>query len=193
MKILFATHNKHKAEEIAQQCGAEYTVMTLDDMGITDEIPETADTLEGNARLKAQFLHRRYGVPCFADDTGLEVDALNGAPGVFSARYAGPDCVAENNMQKLLSELGNRSDRTARFRTILVFIDENGREHVFEGKVEGKIGYEKQGNQGFGYDPIFMPNEAQGRTFAQMTTQEKNTISHRARAVKQFIDFLQNH
>ncbi len=190
MKLLFATHNKHKAKEIALQCGGEFSIVTLDDLDINDDIPETADTLLGNARIKAQFLYGRYNRACFADDTGLEVEALGGAPGIYSARYAGPDCIAENNMNKLLAELDGKENRKAHFKTIIVFIDEKNEEYVFEGKVEGKIGYEKKGEKGFGYDPIFIPDEADGRTFAQMTTEEKNIISHRARAVAQFVKYL---
>lgn len=190
MKLLFASHNNHKAAEIAAGLGGNYEVLTLRDMGVTDEIPETADTLEGNALIKARYLYSRFSKACFADDTGLEVAALDGAPGVYSARYAGPECDAERNMQKLLEALDGVQNRKARFRTIVAYIDAQGVEHLFEGIVEGTIADAKMGTEGFGYDPIFVPTEGGGLSFAQMPLAQKNTISHRARAVEAFIDYI---
>lgn len=189
-KILFATHNKNKAAEISQQCNGKIEIVTLSDLGIYDEIPETESTLEGNARLKARFLFDKFHLPCFADDTGLEVDALNGAPGVFSARYAGQDGDSERNMEKLLANLTNSDNRNARFRTVVAFIDSEGNEHMFEGIVNGTIATEKHGDEGFGYDPIFIPQDTDGLTFAQMSIEAKNKISHRSRAIAKFVEFI---
>lgn len=191
-ELLFATHNHNKAAEIARMTGDRYTLLTLDDAGITVDIPETADDLQGNALIKARFLHQLSGKACFADDTGLEVDALNGAPGVTTARYAGPECDPQRNMDKLLKALDGQTDRTARFRTVIAFIDVDGSETLFEGICEGTIATERHGERGFGYDPIFAPNGFGGQTFAQMSMDDKNKISHRGKAVRALADFLNN-
>lgn len=189
VKILFATHNANKTKEIRAVLPENYSVLTLDDLNITEEIPETADTLEGNALLKAQYLYNKYGQPCFADDSGLEVDFLGGAPGVHTARYAGDECDSEKNMQKLLGALSGQANRKARFRTIIAYVD--GKEQkIFEGTVSGSIALGKRGTEGFGYDPVFVPDEADGRTFAELGLDVKNRISHRARAMQKFITFL---
>ncbi|MBP5366146.1 MAG: RdgB/HAM1 family non-canonical purine NTP pyrophosphatase [Bacteroidales bacterium] len=189
VKILFATHNANKTKEIRAVLPENYSMLTLDDLNITEEIPETADTLEGNALLKAQYLYNKYGQPCFADDSGLEVDFLGGAPGVHTARYAGDECDSEKNMQKLLGALSGQANRKARFRTIIAYVD--GKEQkIFEGIVDGSIALGKRGTEGFGYDPVFVPDEADGRTFAELGLDVKNRISHRARAMQKFITFL---
>ncbi len=193
--LIFASHNKNKAAEINALTEPQIHVSILDELGIVDEIPETSNTLDGNALIKARFAHEKTGMPCFADDTGLEVEALNGEPGVYSARYAGEDCNAENNMTKLLQKLGGNSNRAARFRTVIAYIDSAGEEHMFEGIVNGVIAYTKAGDNGFGYDPIFIPidaeaNPTQTLTFAQMDLTTKNRISHRARAIGNFVSFL---
>ncbi len=190
MKLLFASHNRNKAVEIATQLGDKIDIATLDDLGVTDEIDETAATFEGNALIKARYLFNRFRQACFADDSGLEVEALNGAPGVRSARYAGEPSNAENNMNKLLSELEGAENRRAQFRTVLAYIDADGRETLFEGVVKGRILTEKIGTEGFGYDPIFAPEDADNQSFAQMSLSEKNLISHRGRAIAQFVEFL---
>lgn len=189
MKLVFATNNAHKLEEIRAMLGSDMEVLSLSDIDCHDDIPETADTLEGNALIKARWVKERYGFDCFADDTGLEVTALGGAPGVHTARYAYPDRHApEANTQKLLSELDGATDRSAQFRTAIALILD-GEEHLFEGVVKGFISTEKRGTEGFGYDPVFMP-ENLGRTFAELGTEVKNRISHRARAVAQLVGFL---
>lgn len=189
MKIVFATNNAHKLEEIRAILGQKIEVLSLADIDCHDDIPETADTLEGNALIKARWVKDRYGFDCFADDTGLEVTALGGAPGVHTARYAYPDRHdPEANTAKLLKALENKSDRSAQFRTAIALIY-NGEEHLFEGVVEGFISTEKRGTEGFGYDPVFSPEET-GLTFAELGTEVKNRISHRARAVAQLADFL---
>lgn len=189
-KLVFATNNPNKVKELAAKIGDSVELLGLGDIGCTDELPETQATLEGNARQKARFVYENYGVSCFADDTGLEVEALNGAPGVYSARYAGPACKAEDNMAKLLKELEGKQNRKARFRTVICLVLE-GEEHYFEGIAEGEITLEKSGAEGFGYDPIFKP-VGYSRTFAEMTLEEKNTISHRAKAVDKLVSFLQS-
>ncbi len=188
--ILFATHNKHKAAEIENLLSGRYSVLSLDDVGLTADIPEDEPTLLGNAQAKARYAFQHAGVPCFADDTGLEVDALNGAPGVHTARFAGPECSSERNIDKLLTCLNGIEHRTARFRTVIVYIDSLGTQHVFEGVCHGQIATCRLGSQGFGYDPIFLPDEAHGLSFAQMTMTDKNLISHRGRAVRAFVDSL---
>ncbi len=189
MKLVFATNNAHKLEEIRAMLGSDMEVLSLSDIDCHDDIPETADTLEGNALIKARWVKERYGFDCFADDTGLEVTALGGAPGVHTARYAYPDRHdPEANTQKLLSELDGATDRSAQFRTAIALILD-GEEHLFEGVVKGFISTEKRGTEGFGYDPVFMP-ENLGRTFAELGTEVKNRISHRARAVAQLVGFL---
>lgn len=187
-KLVVATNNAHKLEEIAAILGDEMELLSLKDINCHADIPETADTLEGNARQKALYIYENYGMDCFADDTGLEVDALNGAPGVFSARYAGDGHDSEANMQKLLKELEGKENRNAQFRTAICLIIE-GKEYLFEGIVKGKIIEEKRGGAGFGYDPIFVP-EGHDQTFAELGNDIKNTISHRARAVEKLCKFL---
>lgn len=187
-KLVVATNNAHKLEEIAAILGDEMELFSLKDINCHADIPETADTLEGNARQKAMYIYENYGMDCFADDTGLEVDALNGAPGVFSARYAGDGHDSEANMQKLLKELKGNENRKAQFRTAICLIME-GKEYLFEGIVKGAIIEEKRGGAGFGYDPIFVP-EGYDQTFAELGNDIKNTISHRARAVEKLCKFL---
>ena len=188
-KLVFATNNKHKLEEIRSMSGDDYEILSLADIDCHDDIPETADTLEGNALIKAHYVSDRYGLDCFADDTGLEVTALGGAPGVHTARYAYPDRHdPEANTAKLLRELKGKADRSACFRTVIALIL-GGKEHLFEGRVDGLIAEEKRGTEGFGYDPVFIP-ELTGRTFAELGVEIKNHISHRARAVAQLLYFL---
>ncbi len=187
-KLIIATNNPHKVTEIKSALTDNFNVLSLQEVGITEEIPEEQDTLEGNALQKARYIYEKYGKDCFADDTGLEVAALNNAPGVYSARYAGAACNADDNINKLLQELKGNKQRTARFRTVIALILE-GKEYVFEGTVTGKILEERQGNDGFGYDPIFKP-DGYTNSFATMTLAEKNTISHRGKAVKKLVDFL---
>lgn len=195
MKIVFATNNQHKLDEIRSILGADFQVLSLREIGCHDDIPETADTLEGNALLKAQYVNRCFGFDCFADDTGLEVTALNGAPGVFSARYAGGEGHdSEANMDKLLRNLEGNSQRAARFRTVIAYIHRNANTgtietHTFEGIVNGVITHERHGREGFGYDPIFQP-DGYDKTFAELGMDVKNAISHRARAVQQLAAFL---
>jgi XTP/dITP diphosphohydrolase len=187
-ELVFATNNKHKLEEIRAILSHSYRVVSLDEIKCFEDIPETADTLEGNALLKAQYIKKHYGYNCFADDTGLEVKALNNAPGVYSARYAGESKDSKANMWKILWELENKSDRSARFRTVIALIL-GEKEYLFEGVVEGKLIREARGNTGFGYDPIFVP-EGYTETFAEMGANIKNTISHRAKAVEKLKEFL---
>lgn len=189
MKIVFATNNKHKLDEIRSILGHDFQVVSLEEIGCFDEIPETGDTLEENARQKSTYIVEHYHYDCFADDTGLEVDALNGEPGVHSARYAeGTDHDSEANMMKLLEKLEGKTNRNARFRTVISLII-NGVEHQFEGSVEGHIATEKRGSEGFGYDPIFIPTGYE-QSFAELGEEVKNKISHRARAVKKLAEYL---
>ena len=189
MKIVFATNNKHKFEEIKDILGKDFEIVSLAEIGCHEDIPETGLTLEENARQKSTYIVEHYNHDCFADDTGLEVDALNGEPGVHSARYAeGTDHDSEANMRKLLSKMSNVKERTARFRTVISLII-NGVEHQFEGRVEGRIATEKHGKEGFGYDPIFIP-EGYDKSFAELGEEVKNQISHRARAVKKLAEYL---
>lgn len=189
MKIVFATNNKHKLEEIKDILGKDFEIVSLAEIGCHEDIPETGLTLEENARQKSTYIVEHYNHDCFADDTGLEVDALNGEPGVHSARYAeGTDHDSEANMRKLLSKMSNVKNRTARFRTVISLII-NGVEHQFEGRVEGRIATEKHGTEGFGYDPIFIP-EGYDKSFAELGEEVKNQISHRARAVKKLAEYL---
>jgi XTP/dITP diphosphohydrolase len=190
MRLCFASNNAHKLDEIRPLLPAGTELLSLADIGCHEELPETQDTLAGNARQKAEYVWEHYGVACFADDTGLEVTALGGAPGVYSARYAGPQRSAEDNVQKLLTELRSHADRSARFRTVVALVLPGGVVHEFEGAVEGRITEQLSGTGGFGYDPVFQPTEGYGRTFAEMTTTEKNQISHRARAVAGLVAFL---
>ena len=188
-KLVFATNNPHKLEEIRAILGSKLEILSLADIGCDADIPETAETLEGNALIKAHYVYDNYKLDCFADDTGLEVDALHGLPGVHTARYAYPDRHdPEANMIKLLEALREKNDRNARFRTVIALI-EKGKEHLFEGVVEGVIAREKSGTQGFGYDPVFIP-EGNSKTFAELGEDIKNTISHRARAVQKLAEYL---
>ncbi len=188
MKICFATNNPNKVKEIQQMLGDEFEVLSLEDIGCHEELPEEQDTLEGNSAQKARFVYDHYGINCFADDTGLEVDALQGAPGVYSARYAGPQRNSEDNMQLLLSELEGKADRSAQFRTVVSLILA-GEMQQFEGIVRGKILEQRAGAGGFGYDPVFTP-EGYAQTFAEMEMEEKNSISHRGRAIRKLVEFL---
>ena len=188
-KLVFATNNKHKLDEIREILGERFEIVSLKDIRCDVDIPETGNTLEDNALQKAEYIKQHYGMDCFADDTGLEVEALNGAPGVHSARYAeGTDHDSNANMDKLLKELGNNNNRKARFRTVIALLL-NGETYQFEGIVNGHIAYEKNGTEGFGYDPIFVP-EGYDHSFAELGMDIKNHISHRARAVKKLADFL---
>lgn len=199
MKIVFATNNQNKLSEIRGILGAGFEVVSLAEIGCNDDIPETGATLIDNAIQKAQYVFDKYGYSCFADDTGLEVDALGGEPGVHSARYAeGTDHDSNANMEKLLRKLGDNTNRKARFRTVIALLEKQENKeggvgtatlHTFEGKVEGTIITEKRGNEGFGYDPIFMP-EGYDKTFAELGIDTKNIISHRARAVKKLAGYL---
>lgn len=188
MKLVFATNNRHKLEEVRAIVGDRVEVLSLNDIDCHDDIPETADTLQGNALIKARYIYEKFGIDCFADDTGLEVDALGGEPGVYSARYAGEECCSEANMQKLLHNLTGKIDRNAQFRTVIALII-NGEEKLFNGIVKGTIAEGKMGDSGFGYDPIFIP-EGFSESFAQMSSDQKNSISHRYRATKQLSDYL---
>ncbi len=188
MKLYFATNNFHKVAEVQKILIGDFEILSLKDLGNTIEIPETGDTLEENSRLKARYLYDTYGLDCFADDTGLEVEALSGAPGVYSARYAGTPGDDRKNVDMLLENLKNAADRNARFRTVITLIT-NGREKQFKGVVNGKIINERRGNSGFGYDPVFVPN-GYVTTFAEMSEEEKNRISHRGISIRKFADFL---
>ena len=188
MELVFATNNAHKLDEVRQILGDGFKVLSLNDINCHDDIPETGDTFQDNALQKARYIKEHYGYDCFADDTGLEVKALDGAPGVHSARYAG-DHDSEANMTKLLGELEKKSDRSAQFRTVVALLL-NGQEVLFEGIVTGKIALERHyGDGGFGYDPIFVP-DGYSETFSQMSAQGKNLISHRGRAVRKLADYL---
>ena len=188
MKLVFATNNRHKLDEVRAIVGDRVEVLSLNDIECHDEIPETADTLQGNALIKARYIYDKYGLNCFADDTGLEVEALGGEPGVYSARYAGEECSSEANMQKLLNNLTGKSNSNAQFRTVIALII-NGEEKLFNGIVKGSITEEKRGDSGFGYDPIFIP-EGFSESFAQMSSEQKNSISHRYRATEQLSNYL---
>jgi XTP/dITP diphosphohydrolase len=188
MKICFATNNRHKLVEIERKLGKAYDVISLSSLGHTTELPETHDTLEGNSLEKAQYVYNKYQIDCFADDTGLLVDALNGEPGVNSARYAGADKNAEKNIQMLLHRLGNNSNRKAKFVTVISLIV-SGEVFQFSGEVNGIIARKKTGSSGFGYDPLFIPDGWQ-RTFAELDLDEKNQISHRGKAIDQLVAFL---
>lgn len=190
MKLVFASNNKNKISEIQQMLPKEITLLSLEDIGCFVDIPETANTIEGNAILKANYVTEKYGYNCFADDTGLEVDALNGEPGVYSARYAGEQKNSEDNMNKLLSELQDKSNRNANFKTVIA-LNINNTQHLFTGIAKGTIIEHKKGNQGFGYDPIFLPENYE-KTFAEMNLDEKATLSHRGKATKELITFLNN-
>ncbi|NNC84336.1 MAG: RdgB/HAM1 family non-canonical purine NTP pyrophosphatase [Flavobacteriales bacterium] len=188
MRLIFATHNDHKVHEVQDKLGRYFEVDSLSDIGYHDEIPETSETLRGNAVQKARTVYDRFQSPCFSDDTGLVIDALGGKPGVYSARYAGAGKNADANIDKVLLELEGVVDRKARFITYIALMIKQ-EVYVFEGRVEGKITYERRGDSGFGYDPIFIP-DGHTKSFAQMTLEEKNQISHRALAMEKFIYFL---
>ena len=189
MKLVFATNNAHKLDEIRAILGNKIEILSLNDIDCHDEIPETADTLEGNALQKAMYIKEHYGHDCFVDDTGLEVSALGGAPGVHTARYAeNTDHDSEANMNKLLKELEGKNDRSAQFRTVIALLL-NGEQHLFEGIVKGDILTEKRGSEGFGYDPVFSP-EQYSESFAELGAEVKNKISHRARAVAKLVEYL---
>ncbi|RXM46609.1 non-canonical purine NTP diphosphatase [Flavobacterium sp. YO12] len=188
MKLVFASNNLNKIKEIQSILNGSIQLLSLEDIGCHEEIPETADTIEGNAILKADYVTEKYGYDCFADDTGLEVKALNGEPGVYSARYAGEQKNADDNMNKLLDSLKNEEDRSAQFKTVIA-LNLNGAQHLFTGLAKGTITLNKTGNHGFGYDPIFQP-ENYSETFAELSAEVKNKISHRAKATEQLIDFL---
>lgn len=187
-KLIFATNNQHKLEEVQSLLGNHYRILSLKDLGDDTDIPETGETLEENAMLKAEYIWNNYHLNCFADDTGLEVEALNNAPGVYSARYAGEEKSSIANMEKLLSELENKVNRRARFRTVIALILD-GKKFFFEGKVEGIITDFPQGSAGFGYDPVFRPDRYD-KTFAELGLDVKNKISHRAKAIKELALFL---
>lgn len=186
--IVFATNNAHKLGELRGIAGEEWNVVSLAEIGCHDDITETADTLEGNALIKARWVKERYGYDCFADDTGLMVDALDGAPGVYSARYAGPGHDSAANMKLLLERMADKDNRKAHFSTVIALVID-GEEHIFEGRVDGTISREPSGCGGFGYDPVFVP-ENSGRTFSEMSAEEKNAISHRGRATRKLMEFL---
>ena len=187
-KLVFATNNLHKLTEIKAILGEQIDILSLNDINCHVDIPETADSLEGNAKMKAEYIYNHYHLDCFADDTGLEVKALNGAPGIYSARYAGEGHDSQANMKKLLENLNGITHREAQFRTAICLI-EGGEEHLFEGLVKGKIIEEKRGEAGFGYDPVFVP-DGYDQTFAELGEDIKNQISHRARAVEKLCDYL---
>ena len=190
MKICFATNNAHKIQEASQLLGDAFTLLSLADIGCQKELPENQSTIVGNSEEKASYVYQHHRINCFADDTGLEVDALDGKPGVHSAHYAGPQRSSEDNMQLLLKELAGHTNRSAQFRTVItLWLD--GQMHHFEGIVQGHIAEQHSGQQGFGYDPIFIP-ERYDRSFAEMTMEEKNEISHRGKAVRKLVEFLKS-
>ncbi len=188
MKLVFATNNPNKLSELQDLVPEGIEILSLKDINCNEELPETNPTLEGNALQKAKYVFDNYGYNCFADDSGLEIEALGGAPGVYSARYAGEDCKAEDNMKKVLTKLENKDNRNAKFRTVIALIIK-GEENLFEGECSGNITKTKSGTEGFGYDPIFTP-EGYEITFAEMSKQEKGAISHRGRAVVNLVDYL---
>ena len=190
MKLVFASNNKNKIAEIQQQVGSQFKIVSLEEIGCFVDIPETAETIEGNAILKANFVSENFGLSCFADDTGLEIETLNNEPGVYSARYAGDQKNAEDNMDLVLQKLATETNRKAQFKTSIA-LNINNQQHIFEGVVKGEITLEKIGNQGFGYDPIFQP-EGFSTTFAEMNIEQKSIISHRGIAVQKLLHFLKN-
>jgi len=189
MKIVFATNNANKVKEVQALLPDSIEILSLKDIGCTEDIPETSDTIAGNALQKAEYVFKNYHHACFADDTGLEVETLNGAPGIFSARYAGPERDAENNMQKLLNNLKTKPNRSAQFKTVIALVGLETNPMLFEGICTGKITTKKHGDKGFGYDPIFQPT-GYTETFAELPLATKNTIGHRGKAVRQLIDYL---
>jgi XTP/dITP diphosphohydrolase len=190
MKIVFASNNKNKIHEIQSMLPESIQIVSLESIGCFEEIPETADTIEGNAILKANYVTQKYGFDCFADDTGLEVDSLDGQPGVYSARYAGEQKNADDNMNKLLEQLLDKPNRNAQFKTVIA-LNFQGKQHLFTGIASGEITLEKMGTGGFGYDPIFKPNGYEN-TFAELSLEVKNEISHRGKATKALLEFLKN-
>ena len=190
MKICFATNNQHKIEEVRSALGPDFSLLSLIEIGCTEELPETGTTLEANALQKAKYVFDHYQIPCFADDTGLEVPALNNEPGVYSARYAGLQRSSEDNISLLLKNLENKNNRQARFKTVMAWVELN-LQHTFEGIVEGEIIKERKGKGGFGYDPVFLP-KGYNKTFAEMEMHEKNSISHRAKALEKLLAFLKS-
>ncbi|MFA5557265.1 MAG: non-canonical purine NTP diphosphatase [Flavobacteriaceae bacterium] len=190
MKLVFASHNKHKIQEIKQLLPNNIEIVSLEEIGCKEDIPETADTIEGNATLKADYVTQNYGLPCFADDSGLEVEVLDGAPGVFSARYGGEQKNDNDNIEKLLEVLKNETNRKAQFKTVIA-LNLNKEKHLFTGIIKGEIITEKKGTKGFGYDPVFVP-ENSSKTFAEFSAEDKNKVSHRAKAVKKLVEWLTN-
>ena len=190
MKLVFATNNKHKLKEIRNILGNQFKILSLTDINCREEIPETQNTIEGNASQKAHFVYNKHKTNCFADDTGLEIEALNGEPGVYSARYAGENCSFEDNVKKVLTKLSGISNRKARFKTVISLIIDK-KEYQFEGIINGTITTEKHGTSGFGYDPIFLPDNYK-KTFAELSSREKNKISHRGLATQKLAKFLNN-
>lgn len=188
MTLVFASNNKHKIQEIKALLPDSFIIKSLEDIGCTEDIPETADTIEGNAMLKADYVTQKYGLPCFADDSGLEVEALSGQPGVHSARYAGEQKNDNDNIEKLLTTLQDKTNRKAQFKTVIA-LNLNGEQHLFTGIIKGEIITEKRGTNGFGYDSVFVAEEHH-KTFAELSSDEKNKISHRAKAVKQLAEWL---
>ena len=189
MEICFASHNNNKVKEMNQIMPKGYSLIGLDELGVTEDIAETGSTLEENAAIKSSYVYHRHKIPVFADDSGLLVHALNGEPGVYSARYAGEERDDQKNMDLLLKNIRDKHDRSAEFRTVISYIDEAGKKHEFTGKIEGKIIEEKRGTNGFGYDPIFQP-DGFNETFAELSSEVKNRISHRAKAVQKFLEYL---
>lgn len=192
MKLCFASNNKHKLDEIKNAVGSQIDILNLSDIGCFEELPETRDTLEGNSLQKAEYIFHHFKLPCFADDTGLEVESLQGAPGVFSARYAGEQRNSSDNIQLLLKNLETASNRKAQFRTVITLLGIDTSPVFFEGKIQGNVTHELRGAAGFGYDPVFVP-EGSSKTFAEMTMSEKNQFSHRAIAVKKLTQYLKDH
>jgi len=190
MKLVFATHNKNKVEEVRAIFPAHFSLLSLTEIGCTEDIPETGKTLMENASLKANYVTQKFGYPCFADDTGLLVNALKGAPGVYSARYAGEHRNANDNMDKLLNELADKKERTARFETVIA-LNLNNEQYIFTGKIEGEIIHNKSGEKGFGYDPVFKPN-GYDKTFAELPLEIKNKIGHRGKAIQKLISYLKS-
>src|SRR5690606_13552024 len=188
MKLVFASNNKHKIKELKELLPDKFEIVSLEDIGCTEDIAETADTIEGNAILKANYVTQNYGLPCFADDSGLEVEALEGAPGVYSARYAGEQKSDSDNIEKLLEQLKHSQNRKAQFKTVIL-LNLNNEQHLFTGIIQGEITPEKRGTNGFGYDPVFVA-ENSTKTFGELTSEEKNKVSHRARAVEKLSNWL---
>ncbi|MCD4794121.1 MAG: non-canonical purine NTP diphosphatase [Bacteroidales bacterium] len=190
MKLVFATNNKHKLEEVKTIISNDFEILNLKDINCVEDIPETQDTIEGNASQKAFYIYENYKTNCFADDTGLEIDVLNGEPGVYSARYAGEGCSFDDNIEKVLKKLTGVSNRKAQFKTVISLVID-GKEYQFKGIIEGTLLKERRGTSGFGYDPVFLP-KGYNKTFAELSSEEKNKISHRGRASRKLAEFLKN-